>query len=176
MQQQLQPVKELLDNYHKKNSVYPSQNELLATLIAGGVDFQALRDPWDVPYRFVYSTEPRESVLTIYSNGPDKLPNTADDIQTLKFAWPYFHLNLGKATTDYFERTGNYIRDYPTLRDEMKRQSVDLDTLKDPWGRPYHFDFTIAGASYGIIAGAVDRTGCSPETTTATTFWNRLRS
>jgi len=151
MQQQLQPARELLENYDKKNFIYPPRNEFLATLKAGDVDFQGLRDPWDVPYRVVYSTELRESVLTIYSNGPDKLPNTADDIVVFRFSWPYFHIKIGEVAIDYFERTGNYIRDYPTLRHEMKRQGVELDTLKDPWGHPYQFNFNIAGASYGIV-------------------------
>lgn len=151
MQQELQPAKELLDDYDKRSSVYPPESEFLATLKAGGVDFQALRDPWDVPYRVVYSNEPRESVLTIYSNGPDKLPNTGDDLVVFRFSWPYFHWKIAEAATDYFERTGSYIRDYTTLRDEMRRQGVELDTLKDPWGHPYQFNFTIVGAAFGII-------------------------
>ena len=161
MQQQLQPAKELLESYHKRTRVYPPEPELLQTLKAGGVDFEALRDPWDVSYRATYSTQFAQSLITIYSNGPDKLPNTSDDIEVAKFSWPYF-LPIGnkisQATTDYFERSGNYIRDYPTLRDQMKRKDVDLDALRDPWGHPYQFKFAIAGASYVItvVSGGPD--------------------
>jgi len=161
MQQQLQPAKELLDHYDKRNSVYPPEHEFLATLKSGGVDFESLRDPWDVPYRVAYSTQPRDSVITIYSNGPDKVPNTADDIEVTKFSWSYFNPIANKirqVTIDYFERTSNYIRDYPTLRDEVKRKGVDLDTLQDPWGHPYQFKFDIAGPSYVItvVSGGPD--------------------
>ena len=161
MQQQLQPAKELLDNYDKGNSVYPPEHELLATLKSGGIDFESLRDPWDVPYRVAYSTQPRDIVITIYSNGPDKVPNTADDIEVTSFSWSYFNPIANKirqATMDYFERTSNYIRDYPTLRDEIKRKGVDLDTLQDPWGHPYQFKFDIAGPSYviSVVSGGPD--------------------
>jgi hypothetical protein len=162
MQQQLQPTKELLDNYDKRNSVYPPEHEFLATLKSGGVDFESLRDPWDVPYRAAYTTQPRDSVITIYSNGPDKVPNTADDIEVTKFSWSYFNPIANKirqATTDYFERTSNYIRDYPTLRDEiLKRNGGDLDILQDPWGHPYQFQFEIVGPSYviNVVSGGPD--------------------
>ena len=71
---------------------------------------------------------------------------------------PYFHLRISQAATDYFERTGKYIRDYPTLRHEMNLQGIELDTLKDPWGRSYQFYFEIAGASYTItvVSGGPD--------------------
>ena len=154
MEQQLQPAKEILQNYDKNHLVYPPEQDFLATLQAGGVDFQALRDPWDVPYRVVYSAQARDTVITIYSNGADKLPNTPDDIQVATFNWPYFSpigKKINQATTDYLERTGKYIRDYATLRDEVKRQGTDLDSLQDPWGRPYHFTFTINFGSFGII-------------------------
>jgi hypothetical protein len=161
MQQQLQPAKELLGNYVKRNSVYPPEHEFLATLKSGGVDFESLRDPWDVPYRVAYSTQPRDGVITIYSNGPDKVPNTADDVEVTKFSWSYFNPIANKirqATIDYFERTSNYIRDYPTLRDEIKRKGVDLDTLQDPWRHPYQFKFDIAGPSYviNVVSGGPD--------------------
>src|SRR6202140_3156648 len=161
MQQQLQPARELMDNYDKRNSVYPQEHEFLATLKSGGVDFESLRDPWDVPYRVAYSTQPRDSVITIYSNGPDKVPDTADDIEVTKFSWSYFNPIANKirqATMDYFERTTNYIRDYPTLRDEINPKGVDLDTLQDPWRHPYQFKFDIAGPSYviSVVSGGPD--------------------
>jgi hypothetical protein len=161
MQQQLQPAKELLDNYDKRNSVYPPEHEFLATLKSGGVDFESLRDPWDVPYRVAFSTQPRASLITIYSNGPDKLSNTADDIEVATFSWSYFNPIANKirqATIDYFDRASNYIRDYPTLRDEIKRKDVDLDALQDPWGHPYQFKFDIAGPSYviNVVSGGPD--------------------
>ena len=139
----------------------PPEHEFLATLKSGGVDFESLRDPWDVPYRVAYSTQPRDSVITIYSNGPDKVPNTADDIEVTKFSWSYFNPIANKirqATIDYFERTSNYIRDYPTLRDEIEGKDVDLDTLQDPWGHPYQFKFDIAGPSYviNVVSGGPD--------------------
>ena len=151
MKQELQPARNLLDAYQKSRLVYPPEAEFRPLLKAGGVEFDSLRDLWDMPYRVSYTNELLYSVIRIYSNGPDKLPNTGDDILIEEFQWRYFQPVASMFNTlnnEYFERTGNYIRDYPTLRNEMKRKGINLDELRDPWGRRYQYQFAISGSSY----------------------------
>jgi hypothetical protein len=42
---------------------------------------RGLNDPWGMPYRFINTTPPGGRMsFTIKSNGPDRLPDTADDL------------------------------------------------------------------------------------------------
>ena len=92
-------------------------------------------------------------VLSLLSDGVDKTPNTKDDFVALRLGWPYFHqtgVAIDNAVHAVLRDTGNYIRDYATLREEMKKKNIDLDALRDPWGHPYAYHFEIAGAFFEI--------------------------
>ena len=92
-------------------------------------------------------------VLSLFSDGVDKNPNTKDDFLALSFGWPYFHqtgVAIDNASHAFYESTGKYIRDYATLREEMKKKKIDLDALRDPWGHPYSYHFEITGAFFEI--------------------------
>lgn len=148
------PISEALRKDYKDTERYPRNAAGLREMLKShGLDFDTLRDPWDVPYRAEFSVSGQNEILTLISNGPDKRPRTEDDFAVLTEGWPYFR-PLGKLMNDavfaYQRETGKYIRDYPTLRDEMKKRGADLDALRDPWGRPYQFSFSIAGPYYNI--------------------------
>ena len=149
-----QLLKGALDEVYQARMSYPKNaSELRSELDDCGVDLDRVLDPWGVPYRAVFSVSGQYDVLSLFSNGVDKIPNTKDDFLALSFGWPYFHqtgVAIDNASHAFYESTGKYIRDYATLREEMKKKKIDLDALRDPWGHPYSYRFEITGAFFEI--------------------------
>jgi hypothetical protein len=149
-----QLLKGALDEVYQSRMSYPkNESELRSELDDCGVDLSHVVDPWGVPYRTLFSVSGQYDVLSLVSDGVDKTPDTKDDFLAWSFGWPYFHrtgVAIDSAVHAFYESTGKYIRDYATLREEMKKKNVDLDTLRDPWGHPYAYHFEITGAFYEI--------------------------
>jgi hypothetical protein len=149
-----QLLKGALDEVYQARMFYPKdESDLRSELDNCGVALDRVVDPWGVPYRMVFSVSGQFDVLSLFSAGVDKTPNTKDDFLALSFGWPYFHqtgVAIDNAVHAFYESQGKYIRDYATLREEMKKQQIDLDGLRDPWGHPYAYHFEIAGAFFEI--------------------------
>jgi hypothetical protein len=161
---QLKPLTNALNNRYALRAEYPADEAALVNLLAvTGVDFAALRDPWGQPYRAQFSFERNLDLLDIYSNGADERAGTDDDFSVARFARPYFRSTgerIDRAAVEYHKRTGRYIRDLATLKEELRRAGLDLDALRDRWGQPYRFEFGVSGSSYTIAArsGGPDKT------------------
>ncbi len=151
---ELKWVEAALNQTYPATVQYPkNENEFREKLHAAGINPDDVRDPWNVPYRLVFSIAGAYDVLSLMSNGVDKRAGTADDFAATRFGWQYFKKTgeaIDAAASRYVLETGKYIRDYPTLRDELKKRNIDLDALRDPWGTPYAFSFVVYGASFKI--------------------------
>jgi A-macroglobulin TED domain/Alpha-2-macroglobulin family/MG2 domain/Carboxypeptidase regulatory-like domain/A-macroglobulin receptor binding domain/Macroglobulin domain MG3 len=158
---QLDPVNTALKNIYKTSRVYPRSEATLRQLLSTtGIDFQMLRDPWGLPYRTQFWIEQTQDVFTLTCAGADKRFDTADDFNVTRLSWPYFQPTgeLVDATVqEYHRRTGGYIRSLETLRAELRAKNFDLDTLRDPWGRPYQIHFNVNGSNYQIQFSTVQR-------------------
>ncbi len=152
--ERIKHVEQVLDKIYAASGDYPkTESEFRATLKAAGIDPDAVCDPWDLPYRPVFSTSGVYTILSLVSNGVDKRAHTADDFIAKNFSWRYFRKAgeaISGALNRYHEDTGEYIRDYPTLRREMTKQHIDLDSLRDPWGTPYAYSFPISGPYFQV--------------------------
>jgi hypothetical protein len=148
------PARDALKRRYEAAFEYPSDAASLARILStAGVDFGALRDPWGRPYRAEFYTEGGHDVLKIMSDGTDKRADTEDDFAAARFTWPYFKKigdAMNRAADRYHARTGAYVRDLATLGEELRREGLDLDALRDPWGRVYSFEFGVSGAYYTI--------------------------
>lgn len=146
------PVRNAFDKMFQSSGRYPKNETQVAEILgSAGLNWKSVRDPWGMPYRTKFSVAGAQDVLEIISNGIDKVPNTSDDIVAGTFNWPYYRTvgeKIEVATHAYAQRTGKYIRDYQTLRDELKQHNVDLDSLRDPWGHKYRYEFSIEGPYY----------------------------
>lgn len=173
----LAPVRKAVDNNYGSHDSYPkSDAQLIEVLHSANVNWESVRDPWGVPYRTRFSFSGSNDVLEIVSNGIDKLPNTSDDIVAWTFSWPYYRsvgVAIETAIHAYQQRTGKYIRDYPTLRDELRRSNIDLDWLRDPWGHKYRYEFTVANAFYQVHVTSAGPDGIvnSPATPSFDDVW-----
>ena len=155
MTNSLKPVREALQATYDKDAPYPKNDaELNAILAAKGIDLAKITDPWGLTYRPEYSVSGAFDVLTFKSNGPDKKAGTGDDADATSMQWQYFRKtgqSIDQMAREYPYKTGNYIRDYPTLRQVMKTKDLDPDTMLDPWGHQYRFSFETVGPHFKVF-------------------------
>jgi hypothetical protein len=152
---QVKPLGDALAAHYLKSTEYPRDEAGLRAMLAGaGLDFDAQRDPWMMPFRPAFSIEREMDVLEISSAGADKRFDTPDDFVATRMSWPYFApvgLKLNLAAEQYHARTGGSIRDAATLDAELKRGGTDFHSLRDRWGRPYRPEFGIDRTNFTII-------------------------
>jgi hypothetical protein len=78
--------------------------------------------------------------MAVLCAGADKEFNTDDDFIVLNISRLYFKFTgeaVNRAVANYQARKGDYIRDAATLKSELKREGIDFDLLRNPWGKPY---------------------------------------
>jgi len=142
---QIDPLKDFLELEYKRNADYPKDESSYRRLaVNDGIAFDELRDPWDMPYRNRFFPEGASDVLEMMSAGPDKTFDTSDDFPVLRVERPYFRFTgeaIDRAVQRYHNRTGRFIRDAATIKNELRAEAIDFDALRDPWGEPYHLDF-----------------------------------
>jgi hypothetical protein len=168
---QLLPVNVALYAYSVQTTEHPLDQATLRRLLAArGIDFDALRDPWGIPYRAEFSVNRAYDVLEILSSGPDKRFDTKDDFYGLRISWPYFLKEgekISRALAEYHARTGEYILHDATLKSELRLEGHDFDSWRDRWGRPYSLSLSVKGTFYWI---EVRSSGPDGRFTTSTSY------
>lgn len=152
IKERLAPVKAALNRRYLSRTPYPNNEESVNSFfLEEKIDPSLLLDPWGVPYRPVFTVDGPTDILTFMSAGADKRFDTSDDFSVERFSWNYF-LSRGaaidRAIRGYHERTGGFIRDLATLREELLKAGLDLDQLRDRWGEPYRFAFSVQRTNY----------------------------
>jgi hypothetical protein len=146
--------KDILAARFIKEMEYPTDEDSLRAILAGGgVQLNDFRDPWQMSYRTEFSSEREQDRLFLQSSGPDKRFGTSDDFTAAKMSWPYF-IRTGEVINSivekYHSRTGKYIRDESTLKEELAREGLDVSRILDRWGNTYTFKFGINGYYYTV--------------------------
>lgn len=163
LQNKLESANKALNDWYKAKGEYPADEAgVRSTLQAKNIDFDRLRDPWGNPFRIQFSFKRANEILEFISSGVDKKPGTNDDFVVATFHWPYFRkvgIQIDRTSAQYFSATGKYIRDYATLKGELKKQGIDLDALRDPWGRAYSFTFDVSGPYFRILVDSAGKDG-----------------
>ena len=143
IEKSLKDAKAALESSYKKTGKYPfSLAELKSTLKANGVEFDALRDPWDLPYEAAFSARQNQDVLELKSAGPDKMRNTADDFVVLVVQRPNYLVGL---LDDAYRSSEEYPHDIEELKATLRGKGVDFEALRDSWGTPYEAAFSVQG-------------------------------
>ena len=163
LKSELKDTRKALVAWAETHGEYPGDEaEVRAALRAAGMEFDEVRDPWGVAFRAVFSVAGPRTVLDLVSNGTDKKAGTADDFVADEITWPYFGKTgreINVVAREYAAGTGKYIRDYPTLREEMQRRGINLDALRDPWGNLYRYEFDITRNQYRILVSSAGPDG-----------------
>lgn len=141
IEKSLADVNTTLESSYKTSGNYPfSLSELKSTLKAKGIDFDALRDPWDMPYEAVFSASRNQDVLELKSAGPDKLWNTADDFVVMTVRRPNY---LVSVLDEVYRETDDHPHNLAELRSTLQGKGIGFDALRDPWGSPYEAVFSV---------------------------------
>jgi hypothetical protein len=142
----LKPSNDILESQYKNGGIYPKDIDTLRRILfEAGVDADRLRDPWGTPYTRVFSIDKDDSVLEVVSAGPDKIFTTKDDFTVKRITRPYFRFTgeaIDRAVARFHSRSGGFIRDAATLKNELQSEGIDVGSLRDPWGQPYDLNFT----------------------------------
>jgi len=142
---QMNSVRAALTHYYAQNAAYP-KTELDTFLSSEGIDFSALRDPWNMPFRARFRVDRAQDTLELWTTGPDKKLGTSDDYNVLTMQWEYFKPYteaVTRAVNEFHARTGGYIRDAATLNSELAAKGIRFDDLRDPWGHAYRASFDV---------------------------------
>lgn len=157
---QLEPLRTALTRVYSATLAYPKDESSLRQVLSNnGIDFESLKDSWGISYRPMFFIDRHSDVLTLQSAGPDKKFNSEDDLTTTHMTWAYFRPTgeaIDKSVKSFHERTGGYIRDIKTLRNELLPLGIDLDTLRDRWLKPYKFSFDVNGTNFSINVTTTD--------------------
>ncbi|MCA1815698.1 MAG: carboxypeptidase regulatory-like domain-containing protein, partial [Acidobacteria bacterium] len=150
---ELKAARDVISSRYEKAGEYPRDEATLRRIIAeGGVAPQSLLDPWGTPYRGVFYVEESFDVVKFESAGADKKFGTPDDWRAGKLEFAYFRPQgetLSRLVADYHRRTGDFLRDAQTLKQELlARAGLDFDALRDRWGKPYDLRFAVNGSGY----------------------------
>ena len=121
---------------------YPT---LRAELRGQNIDADGLRDPWGGAYRFEFTIDRTNYLLTVRSSGADRRPDvvnlTGDDFTLWTHRADYFtatRANLIKNFNDHIARTKSFPGDPAEMRAILLAGGFDLDTMKDAYGRAYY--------------------------------------
>jgi len=155
MQHELDSVRRAVLNEDAAGWKFAANNDELASILRqDNLDPAGIVDPWGNPYHFSFGIDYRNRTLNTVSAGPDKQLGTADDLEVLTVAWPYFKpfgKIIDRTVKETYGSSGAYIRDLDALNAAVLSRGLDLKTLRDPWGNPYQFSFELSGSIYQII-------------------------
>jgi hypothetical protein len=136
-----------VDEYHKRTGGYIHDAPTVKSELLGkGVDFTALRDRWDKPYRLEFGTLGTNFTVTVRSGGPngkfeaEKEASVDDFIVWTAFS-DYFsekRAEIGAALAKHLRLTGLF----PQNEKELEKSQVKLDGALDPWGHNYYVAFS----------------------------------
>ena len=159
---QFAPVGNSLNNGLTQEAAPINETEFRQILQRANINFDDLRDPFGTRFRAKFEVNTNYVTVTIQSAGADKKFDTSDDLTAFERGFQYFApigFKIDRAAREFNERTDEFIRDYKTLRAEVLRQNVDLNKLRDFYGRPYKFVFGVNKENFTIRVRSAGKNG-----------------
>ena len=140
-QRTLRPLRVALDRHYDKTGEYPRNREALDRILnIAELKFDDLRDPWGNSFHAEFSTSRERDHFNVQSAGADKKFGTADDFPIYITGWLYFK-PLGdliqRTAQRLAERDGRISLDVAAFKQELNRDGLDFDSLRDRLGKPY---------------------------------------
>ncbi len=143
----IRPVLTVLEDFFSETGHYPADDATYANALERrGFHPRNLTDPWGNPYHVRRTYEWLNEVLEFRSSGPDKTPGTADDFTAFSVRRHFFEHDedrIRKIVESFQTRTRSFIRDETTLKLACDEEHTPLSSFVDPWGTPYHFEFSV---------------------------------
>lgn len=134
-------TKILQENYDKTAEFPNDENGLRRILATGGMNFDELRDAWEMPFQVNFSINRADAILTLKTSGADKKSGTGDDftVKEIRFNWFRKTQNgLNVIFNNYVQQNGKPPQTTEELKAVWKTAGVDFDALRDGWNRPFY--------------------------------------
>lgn len=129
----------------KEGRFIRDRETLQAELLKRGVDFNALTDPWGVPYEVRFSISGTNYVTQIVSHGehPELRKNNNGTVVWTDRIDYFFKSRerIDNVLTAYLHSGGVSPTTETQFKEILRKSGVDLDELRDPWGHPYSIVF-----------------------------------
>ena len=141
-------IERVVRDFHKRTGGFIRDEKTLRAELAQHehVSLDELIDRWGQPYHLDFAIVESNFVLTVSSSGPDKKfsTDTGDDFAVWITSLDYFaepRARLQAALEKNVEVTKKFPGNEAELREAVRDSGVELDSLRDPWGRPYYTVF-----------------------------------
>ncbi len=142
----LRLLRSALDRRYDKTGEYPRDGASLERILnIAELNFEELRDPWGNNFRAEFGTSRENDYLSLQCAGADKKFDTSDDFPIYIAHWLYFKplgIVIQRTAQRLAERDGRISLDVAAFKEELKRDGLDFDALRDRWGKPYVIDLT----------------------------------
>jgi hypothetical protein len=146
-------IERVVRAFHERTGGFILDEKTLLAELAQkeNVSLDQLKDRWGEPYRLNFGIVESNYVLTVSSSGPDRRFSTdarpsEDDFNIWITSIDYFaerRTRLQDALTKNGEVTKRFPGNETELRDAFRGSGEQLDSLRDPWGRPYYITFNV---------------------------------
>lgn len=159
---ELQPVVEAIDRRFSGGRYPVSEESLGFELADEGIVLDRFLDPWGRPFRTELRFVGPRVRMSIVSNGADGKARTSDDLVGLERSWKYFGERgnaLTDALMDYEHRHGKKVLDEASLEVAAAAAGIELERLRDPWGRRVRFTMGIDRGSFSIVGASAGPDG-----------------
>ena len=143
-------IEKVAGAYHARTGNYIRDAQTLKSeLLAEGIDFDSLRDPWGHPYRLDFGIERDFYTIEARSAGPDGQFSPAgtpysDDVIVSRNISDYFEdtrQRMNAALDRYYHDTDRFPQNEKELSSAFGAAKLDWQSLRDPWGHPYYVTF-----------------------------------
>ncbi|MBK8810662.1 MAG: carboxypeptidase regulatory-like domain-containing protein [Acidobacteria bacterium] len=137
-------IVEAIKAYETRTGAFVRDTETLrAALAEKGISLESLIDRWGRPYRFEFGVYNRSFRTSIKSDG-EKPDEDYDNFYVLNYYSDYFadlEKKIDEVLARYVAETKTFPADEAGFLSLIKTKGVDLQALRDGWGRPYYFNY-----------------------------------
>lgn len=143
-------IRRAVNEYHARTGGFIRDAPTLKSELArGGIDPDALKDPWEHGYQFSFGVDRTQFTVTVTSAGPDgrfktkTLPSN-DDFSLATIGIDYFaevRAKLDAALLTHFKEDQSFPENLDELKRALEHSGLHWDALRDAWGRPYYATF-----------------------------------
>ena len=138
-------INRAVSRYHARTGQFVRDEATLKTELRNeGIEFDALRDPWDRPYRLEFGVNQTKFLVYARSGGPDRQFSSKDDVVLWTSAIDYardVQAQIDSALKANLESTSQFPRNETEFQAALNRSGIHPDELRDPWGRTYYVSF-----------------------------------
>src|SRR6266404_2346235 len=116
-----------------------------------GLNLDTLRDRWNQPYRIKFDVDQSSYVIKVSSSGPDKKFEEdqyyiGDEFYIWASQIDYFaeaRVEIEAILTQQLKNQNRFPQNERELSASLRDAKASLESLRDPWGRPYYSTFKV---------------------------------